>query len=110
MKTDDLSKDPNDSDEGEELTEDAAGELERESSKEEEKKKISLLTYFKFVWVIVNSTMVSMTKYLNRFSRDYRYIRKVLSKEKKILKVSEWQNCWIFGSEVSGIFVNDVSF
>lgn len=37
---------------------------------------------------MVNSTMVSMTKYLNRFSRDYRYIRKVLSKEKRILKVS----------------------
>lgn len=28
-----------------------------------------------------------MTRYLNRFSRDYRYIRKVLTKEKKLLKV-----------------------
>ncbi|XP_017766739.1 PREDICTED: piezo-type mechanosensitive ion channel component isoform X2 [Eufriesea mexicana] len=53
---------------------------------EEEEKKVSIGTYFTFVMVIVNSTLTSMTKYLNRFSRDYRYIRKVLTKEKKVLK------------------------
>lgn len=57
-----------------------------QKSKKEER-KISLLTYIKFLWAILNSTMVSMTKYLNRFSNDYRYIRKVLTKEKKLLKV-----------------------
>ncbi|XP_043467300.1 piezo-type mechanosensitive ion channel component isoform X5 [Leptopilina heterotoma] len=51
-----------------------------------EQRKTSILTYFKFLWAILNSTMVSMTKYLNRFSNDYRYIRKVLTKEKKLLK------------------------
>ncbi|XP_051158273.1 piezo-type mechanosensitive ion channel component-like isoform X4 [Leptopilina boulardi] len=51
-----------------------------------EQRKTSILTYFKFLWAMLNSTMVSMTKYLNRFSNDYRYIRKVLTKEKKLLK------------------------
>ncbi|XP_058794046.1 piezo-type mechanosensitive ion channel component isoform X2 [Phymastichus coffea] len=48
--------------------------------------KISLLTYFKFSWAFINSTMVSLTKYLNRYSNDYRYVRKVLAKEKRLLK------------------------
>ncbi|KAJ8687309.1 hypothetical protein QAD02_023103 [Eretmocerus hayati] len=48
--------------------------------------KVSFFTYFKFLWAFLNSIMVSMTRYLNRYSSDYRYIRKVLSKEKKILK------------------------
>ncbi|XP_012270066.1 piezo-type mechanosensitive ion channel component [Orussus abietinus] len=51
-----------------------------------EEKKVSLGTYLKFIWAVMNSVMVSMTKYLNRFSLDYRYIRKVLAKEKKALK------------------------
>ncbi|XP_048509324.1 piezo-type mechanosensitive ion channel component isoform X2 [Athalia rosae] len=57
-----------------------------EDEKAEEKKKISIFTYFKFIWAIVNSTIVSMTKRLNVYSRDYRYIRKVLTAEKKVLK------------------------
>ncbi|XP_011880859.1 PREDICTED: piezo-type mechanosensitive ion channel component 1 isoform X3 [Vollenhovia emeryi] len=66
---------------------DAEEEKDKTSDKqEEEKKKVSLFTYFKFVLVMINSTLISMTKYLNRFSHDYRYIRKVLAKEKKILK------------------------
>ncbi|XP_046586932.1 piezo-type mechanosensitive ion channel component isoform X2 [Neodiprion lecontei] len=52
----------------------------------EEKKKISLATYFKFVWAFINSAIVSMTKHLNIYSQDYRYIRKVLTEEKKNLK------------------------
>lgn len=54
-----------------------------------EEKKVSIGTYFTFVMVIINSTLTSMTKYMNRFSRDYRYIRKVLTKEKKVLKVRD---------------------
>ncbi|XP_054011749.1 piezo-type mechanosensitive ion channel component isoform X2 [Hylaeus anthracinus] len=54
--------------------------------KEDEEQKVSISTYFKFLVVMINSTLTSMTKYLNRFSRDYRYIRKVLAKEKKLLK------------------------
>jgi hypothetical protein len=50
--------------------------------------KMSVSTYFKFVWAFINSTMVSLTKYLNNYSNDYRYVRKVLAKEKKLLKVS----------------------
>ncbi|XP_043598036.1 piezo-type mechanosensitive ion channel component isoform X4 [Bombus pyrosoma] len=58
---------------------------EKEETQEDEQ-KVSVATYFKFIIVMVNSTLTSMTKYLNRFSRDYRYIRKVLTKEKKVLK------------------------
>ncbi|CAB0040178.1 unnamed protein product [Trichogramma brassicae] len=66
-------------------------ELDKSSIKETDKAKkkgakVSFLTYFKFVWAFLNSIMVSMTKHLNRYSNDYRYVRKVLAKEKKILK------------------------
>ncbi|XP_023248310.1 piezo-type mechanosensitive ion channel component isoform X2 [Copidosoma floridanum] len=53
---------------------------------DEEGEKVSFLTYFKFLWAFLNSSMVSMTKHLNSYSNDYRYIRKVLAKEKKLLK------------------------
>ncbi|KAK7789716.1 hypothetical protein R5R35_007290 [Gryllus longicercus] len=45
-----------------------------------------IVTFLKFAWAFVESAMVSMTIYLNRFSRDYRYVRKVLTVEKKMLK------------------------
>ncbi|XP_006609654.1 piezo-type mechanosensitive ion channel component [Apis dorsata] len=64
-------------------------DIEEEKKDEEEipkEEKISIATYFKFLIVMINSTFISMTRYLNRFSRDYRYIRKVLTKEKKLLK------------------------
>ncbi|KAG5319735.1 PIEZO protein, partial [Pseudoatta argentina] len=77
----DLAKTPEPSDIEEEKIEDKESD-----KKEEEQKKVSLFTYFKFLLVMINSTLTSMTKYLNRFSYDYRYIRKVLAKEKKILK------------------------
>nr|XP_034178628.1 piezo-type mechanosensitive ion channel component isoform X2 [Osmia lignaria] len=60
--------------------------VEEKEEKEEEEKKVSLSTYFKFLFVMINSALTSMTKYMNRFSRDYRYIRKVLAIEKKLLK------------------------
>ncbi|KAG7188826.1 hypothetical protein KM043_008433 [Ampulex compressa] len=78
----DLAKTP-------ELSADEEGDKAEEKESEEEKedqKKVSFFTYFKFILVMINSTLISMTKYLNRFSRDYRYIRKVLAKEKKLLK------------------------
>lgn len=56
-------------------------------SKEDVETRVSFLTYFKFLWAFLNSTMTSMTRYLNRYSNDYRYVRKVLAKEKKLLKV-----------------------
>ncbi|XP_026300510.1 piezo-type mechanosensitive ion channel component isoform X10 [Apis mellifera] len=65
-------------------------EVEEDKKDEEEipmkEERISIATYFNFLIVIINSTFISMTRYLNRFSRDYRYIRKVLTKEKKLLK------------------------
>ncbi|XP_043794747.1 piezo-type mechanosensitive ion channel component isoform X2 [Apis laboriosa] len=64
-------------------------DIEEDKKDEEEipkEEKISIATYFKFLIVMINSTFISMTRYLNRFSRDYRYIRKVLTKEKKLLK------------------------
>ncbi|XP_071635421.1 piezo-type mechanosensitive ion channel component isoform X5 [Temnothorax longispinosus] len=76
----DLAKTPEPSDTEDEKIED------KDDKKEEEQKKVSFSTYFKFLLVMINSTLTSMTKYLNRFSHDYRYIRKVLAKEKKDLK------------------------
>lgn len=78
----DLAKTPESSDIEEEKIEDK-----KSDKKEEEEKEVSFSTYLKFLLVMINSTLTSMTKYLNRFSHDYRYIRKVLAKEKKILKV-----------------------
>ncbi|KAL0119117.1 hypothetical protein PUN28_009604 [Cardiocondyla obscurior] len=77
----DLAKTPEPSDTEEEKIEDKESD-----EKKEEQKKVSFSTYFKFLLVMINSTLISMTRYLNRFSHDYRYIRKVLAKEKKILK------------------------
>ncbi|XP_020278165.1 piezo-type mechanosensitive ion channel component isoform X3 [Pseudomyrmex gracilis] len=77
----DLAKSPELSDEEEERAEDKKSDEEKE-----EQKKVSFSTYLKFLLVMINSTLISMTKYLNRFSHDYRYIRKVLAKEKKTLK------------------------
>lgn len=59
----------------------------KEEKQSDEEPKVSFITYLKFLLVIINSALTSMTTYLNRFSRDYRYIRKVLAKEKKLLKV-----------------------
>ncbi|XP_033209745.1 piezo-type mechanosensitive ion channel component isoform X3 [Belonocnema kinseyi] len=81
LKDADLSKSL-DSSEAEEYD----GRPKGKEGKDETGQKVSLFTYFKFLWAMLNSTMVSMTKYLNRFSSDYRYIRKVLAKEKKDLK------------------------
>ncbi|XP_017788930.1 PREDICTED: piezo-type mechanosensitive ion channel component [Habropoda laboriosa] len=70
-------------------SDDEYGEEDKRVEKEkedEEDENVSVSTYFKFLVVMINSTLTSMTKYLNRFSRDYRYIRKVLTKEKKLLK------------------------
>ncbi|XP_060823610.1 piezo-type mechanosensitive ion channel component isoform X1 [Bombus pascuorum] len=71
-----------------EPTDDEYGEDKPDEKEEtqEDEQKVSIATYFKFIIVMINSTLTSMTKYLNRFSRDYRYIRKVLTKEKKVLK------------------------
>ena len=87
MKDQNLSRLPEPSDD-----EDDDRNERKDDKEEEEKKNISFFTYFKFLWAILNSSMVSMTRYLNRFSSDYRYIRKVLAKEKKILKVSCYWN------------------
>ncbi|KAK1122195.1 hypothetical protein K0M31_009421 [Melipona bicolor] len=71
-----------------EPTDDEYGEDKKADEKktEEDEQKVSIGTYLKFLVVMINSTLTSMTRYLNRFSRDYRYIRKVLTKEKKVLK------------------------
>ncbi|VEN64253.1 unnamed protein product, partial [Callosobruchus maculatus] len=45
-----------------------------------------ILQILLFIWAFLESSMISLTNFLNRYSRDYRYVLKVLSKEKKILK------------------------
>ncbi|CAG9862827.1 unnamed protein product [Phyllotreta striolata] len=39
-----------------------------------------------FLWAFIDGAMVSLTRYLNKYSRNYRLILKILSKEKRILK------------------------
>lgn len=40
-----------------------------------------------FLWAFIESVMLSATNFLNKYTRDYRYVVKVLKKERKILKV-----------------------
>uniref|UniRef100_A0A2A4JQR7 Uncharacterized protein n=1 Tax=Heliothis virescens TaxID=7102 RepID=A0A2A4JQR7_HELVI len=40
-------------------------------------------------WAFISSLLVSLTRHLMKFSRDYRYVSKTLSVEKKILKEKE---------------------
>jgi len=80
----DLAKTPEISSDEEE---DKSKDKKEDDKEKEEQKKASFSTYFKFLLVMINSTLTSMTKYLNQFSHDYRYIRKVLAREKKTLKV-----------------------
>lgn len=47
----------------------------------------SFVMYFKFAIAFINSCMISMTLFLNRKSKDYRYVIQALEKEKKHLKV-----------------------
>ena len=39
-----------------------------------------------FMWVFIESILLSATNYLNRFSRNYRIVSRALKKEKIILK------------------------
>lgn len=46
-----------------------------------------ILNYILFVWVFFESALTSLTLFLNKYSKDYRYVLRVLNKEKKLLKV-----------------------
>lgn len=63
-------------------------ESEAEVKPEEESLLNKIITFIKFLYAFVNSCMVTMTRYLNKFSRDYRYVMRTLAIEKKLLKVS----------------------
>lgn len=58
---------------------------------EEESLVNKIITFIKFLYAFVNSCMVTMTRYLNKFSRDYRYVMRTLAIEKKLLKVSAFR-------------------
>lgn len=47
-----------------------------------------IVTGLLFVWAFVESFMNSLTLHLNNYSKDYRYVRRVLTREKKLLKVN----------------------
>lgn len=49
----------------------------------------NFIMYLKFAFAFINSCMVSMIQFLNRKSRDYRYVIQALEKEKKTLKVGK---------------------
>lgn len=59
--------------------------------------KEKLITFLKFLWAFIDSLMVSITNTLNKFSRDYRYVMRTLSVEKKQLKVCIF-SLWTFYS------------
>lgn len=46
------------------------------------------VTYLQFANAFITSCMVSMIQFLNRKSRDHRYVIQALEKEKKTLKVN----------------------
>ncbi|XP_050309997.1 piezo-type mechanosensitive ion channel component isoform X2 [Anthonomus grandis grandis] len=41
-----------------------------------------------FIWAFIESGMISFTRFLNKYSRDYRYVLRTLGKERKMLKES----------------------
>jgi len=46
-----------------------------------------IMGYIKFAWAFLESLMTSGTNYLNKFSRDYRLVARLLAEEKRRLKV-----------------------
>ncbi|KAK9732190.1 Piezo [Popillia japonica] len=65
------------------------------TSKEEELSEITepkeskcqkIVDILLFIWAFIDSALVSLTNRLNQYSRDYRYVLKVLGKEKKEMK------------------------
>nr|XP_014270454.1 piezo-type mechanosensitive ion channel component isoform X3 [Halyomorpha halys] len=48
--------------------------------------KSKFISLIKFIIAFINSIMVTITVYLNKFSRDYRFVMKTLTIEKKQLK------------------------
>ncbi|XP_039278744.1 piezo-type mechanosensitive ion channel component [Nilaparvata lugens] len=64
------------------------GKSDSDSDKEEkqEETKASCLLFMKFLWTLLVSILVSLTNMFNRFSKDYRFIMRILSVEKKLLK------------------------
>ncbi|XP_037297893.1 piezo-type mechanosensitive ion channel component isoform X3 [Manduca sexta] len=45
--------------------------------------------YLEIAWAFISSFLVSITRHLMKYSRDYRYVSRTLSVEKKILKEKE---------------------
>ncbi|KAG7311317.1 hypothetical protein JYU34_002354 [Plutella xylostella] len=59
------------------------------SQPEQETVPDRLRRYLETAWACVCSVLVSLTRHVMRYSRDYRYISRTLALEKKILKESE---------------------
>lgn len=75
-----------DEDEIVEEGEDDGGREEPESEKKPSVWK-RIFGYMRFSWALVESLMVSMTSWLDKFSRDYRHVSKCLTKERNAMKV-----------------------
>lgn len=54
-----------------------------------------IVTGLLFVWAFIESFMNSLTLQLNNYSKDYRYVRRVLTREKKLLKVICFRYCYL---------------
>lgn len=73
-------------------------ELEEEDGEEPDipGQKISiwrrLYGYLLFGWALIESIMVSMTSWLDKFSKDYRHVSKCLTKERREMKVQPSTN------------------
>lgn len=59
--------------------------------------------YLETAWAFISSLLVSMTRHLMKYSRDYRYVSRTLSVEKKILKVLN--SIRLYGLWLSGAIV-----
>ncbi|XP_071053073.1 piezo-type mechanosensitive ion channel component isoform X2 [Onthophagus taurus] len=57
-----------------------------EGSEHKNTKCQTVLVYLIYAWKLIESIMVSVIRILNKHSRDFRYVRRVLIQEKKILK------------------------
>jgi len=45
-----------------------------------------IISYIRFSWAVLESVMISMAGWLNKYSKDYRHVSRCLTKEKQTLK------------------------
>ncbi|KAJ0182013.1 hypothetical protein K1T71_002735, partial [Dendrolimus kikuchii] len=67
----------------------APSEVDEYAPPPEETLYMKIKRYLEIAWAFISSILVSITRHLMKHSRDYRYVSRTLSTEKKILKEKE---------------------